>query len=249
MSSEKKLRINKFIAASGLCSRRKADDLIKQGHITINNQTVTSLGIMVSPEDDVKYKGKTLKLETSTYILLNKPKDCITTAKDQRNRSTVYDLIKNVPERVFPVGRLDRNTTGILLLTNDGELSTKLAHPSGQIPKLYEATLNKSFTKEDFNSLKQGITLDDGPVKIDDLAYPESNNAFKVGLKIHSGRNHVVRRIFAQLGYKVENLDRVLFANLTKKELPRGKWRYLQENEVRLLKQLTNDSEKHKKTL
>ena len=232
------IRLNKYIANSGICSRREADSLIQNGDIKVNGKIVTELGIKIKPADKVQYKGKTLRREKFIYILLNKPKDFITTTDDPQNRKTVIDLVRNhIPERVFPVGRLDRNTTGLLILTNDGELSEILAHPSYNIKKVYEAQLDKPIQQEHIDALDQGLELDDGPVKIDAFEVI-SSDATSIGLEIHSGRNRIVRRIFEKLGYKVVRLDRVMYSFLTKKDLPRGKWRFLKEFEVVRLKQL-----------
>jgi 23S rRNA pseudouridine2605 synthase len=232
------IRLNKFIANSGICSRREADVLILNGDIKVNGKVVFELGSKIKPTDKIQYKGKVLKREKFIYILLNKPKDFITTTDDPQNRKTVIDLVKNhIPERVFPVGRLDRNTTGLLILTNDGELSEILAHPSYNIKKVYEAHLDKPVQQDDLDALEKGIVLDDGPVKIDAFEVI-SPDATTLGLEIHSGRNRIVRRIFENLGYKVVRLDRVMYSFLTKKDLPRGKWRFLKEFEVVRLKQL-----------
>jgi len=232
------IRLNKFIANSGICSRREADILIQNGDIKVNGKVVFELGTKIKPADKVQYKGKALKREKFIYILLNKPKDFITTTDDPQNRKTVIDLVKNhISERVFPVGRLDRNTTGLMVLTNDGELSEILAHPSYNIKKVYEAHLDKPVQQDDIDALDQGLELDDGPVKIDAFEVI-SPDARAIGLEIHSGRNRIVRRIFEKLGYKVVRLDRVMYSFLTKKDLPRGKWRFLKEFEVVRLKQL-----------
>ncbi len=232
------IRLNKFIANSGICSRREADVLILNGDIKVNGKVVFELGTKIKPTDKIQYKGKVLKREKFIYILLNKPKDFITTTDDPQNRKTVIDLVKNhIPERVFPVGRLDRNTTGLLILTNDGELSEILAHPSYNIKKVYEVHLDKPVQQDDLDALDKEIILDDGPVKIDAFEVI-SPDARTIGLEIHSGRNRIVRRIFENLGYKVVRLDRVMYSFLTKKDLPRGKWRFLKEFEVIRLKQL-----------
>ena len=230
--------LNKFIAHSGVCGRREAVDLIKKEQITVNGEIITEPGFKVSDKDIIKFKGKKLSAKTTAvYILLNKPKDYITTSDDPKGRKTVLDLIKGAtPERVYPVGRLDRNTTGVLLLTNDGELAQKLTHPSYEIKKIYEVTLDKDLTKKDFESILSGITLEDGLIKADVLSFLEAKSKKSIGIEIHSGRNRIVRRIFESLGYSVEKLDRVLFANLTKKNVNRGRWRMLNEKEVRLLK-------------
>ncbi|MBX2930766.1 MAG: rRNA pseudouridine synthase [Chitinophagaceae bacterium] len=230
--------LNKFIAHAGICSRREAAELIKDGLVTVNKQPILEPGFKVTGKEDIKLKGKPLYIRHNLiYILLNKPKDYITTAKDPQGRKTVFDLIKNAAqERVYPVGRLDRNTTGVLLLTNDGELTQKLTHPSYEIKKIYEVKLDKPVTKKDMEAIASGITLDDGFIQADSIAYADTKDKSVVGIEIHSGRNRIVRRIFECLGYDVKNLDRVMFANLTKKDVERGKWRMLQEKEIRLLK-------------
>ena len=236
--SSGEIRLNRFIANSGICSRRDADKLIQNGDIKVNGKVIQELGFKVKPTDKVLYKGKILKREKFIYILLNKPKDFITTTEDPQDRKTVLDLIKkHVTERVYPVGRLDRNTTGLLLLTNDGELSEILAHPSYNIKKVYEVQLDKSLQDRDLVYLEEGLELEDGPVKIDDFSLLSSDKKM-VGLEIHSGRNRIVKRIFEKLDYKVVRLDRVMYAFLTKKDLPRGKWRFLKEHEVVRLKHL-----------
>lgn len=229
--------LNKFVAHGGVCGRREAAELIRQGLVTVNGDKVVEPGYKVRGNEDIKVKGKKIFLQRNlVYILLNKPKDYITTAKDPEGRKTVFDLIKGATkERVYSVGRLDRNTTGVLLLTNDGELAQKLTHPSYQIKKIYEVRLDKPVTKKDFETIATGITLEDGFVKADSLAYDEKDKSI-LGIEIHSGRNRIVRRIFEHLGYDVKNLDRVIFANLTKKNVDRGTWRMLQPKEVRLLK-------------
>ncbi len=230
--------LNKFIAHSGVCGRREAAELVKEGKVTVNGDKVFEPGYKVSGKDKVVVKGKAVFLQrNSVYILLNKPKDFITTANDPQGRKTVMDLVKQAtPERVYPVGRLDRNTTGVLLLTNDGELAQKLTHPSFEIKKIYEVTLDKPVTKKDLESILEGVTLEDGFVKADAAGYADPKDKHVIGIEIHSGRNRIVRRIFEHLGYDVKGLDRVMFANLTKKNVERGKWRFLQEKEVRLLK-------------
>lgn len=232
--------LNKFIAYCGICGRREAAELVKQGLITVNGDIVFEPGFKVLGNEDVKYKGKRIFLQHNlVYILLNKPKDYLTTAKDPEGRKTVYDLIRNASqERVYSVGRLDRNTTGVLLLTNDGELAQKLTHPSFQIKKIYEVTLDKPLTKHDFEELLNGVTLEDGFIKADAVGFVDAKDKRVIGVEIHSGRNRIVRRIFEHLGYDVRNLDRVMFANLTKKNVDRGKWRMLNEKEVRLLKHM-----------
>ncbi|MCS6795687.1 MAG: rRNA pseudouridine synthase [Raineya sp.] len=228
------IRLNRFIANAGVCSRREADELIKQGEIKVNGKVVTEMGFQVKPNDVVTYKGKVLKRQKFVYVLLNKPKNCITTTEDENARRTVMDLVKDAcNERIYPVGRLDRNTTGLLLLTNDGELARKLSHPSSNIKKVYQITLDKPITEEDFLQLEKGLELEDGFIKPDAVALLEPN---VLGMELHSGRNRIVRRMFEHLGYEVTKLDRTMYAGLTKKDLPRGKWRYLTQQEVIRLK-------------
>ncbi len=232
------IRLNKYIAHAGVCSRREADALIASGKIKVNGKVITELGYKVNPNDKITYKGEVLRKEKYVYILLNKPKDHITTAKDPQNRTTVLDIIhKHIDQRVYPVGRLDRNTTGLLLLTNDGELAERLSHPSYNIKKIYEVQIDKPLDEEDFLNIQQGLELDDGPIKPDELAIV-SEDRKTLGIEIHSGRNRIVRRIFESLGYRIMKLDRVMYAFLTKKDLPRGKWRFLQEHELKRMKQL-----------
>jgi 23S rRNA pseudouridine2605 synthase len=237
-SSNEQMPLNKYVAHAGICGRREAAELVKEGVVTVNGDVIYEPGYKVNETDKVTVKGKSIFLQQNlVYILINKPKDYLTTVKDPEGRKTVFDLIAGATkERVYPVGRLDRNTTGVLLLTNDGELAQKLTHPSFEIKKLYEVKLDKPVTKKDMESLLSGITLEDGFVKADSIAYADSKDKSIVGIEIHSGRNRIVRRLFEHLGYKVKNLDRVMFANLTKKNVDRGKWRYLNEKEVRLLK-------------
>lgn len=232
------IRINRYIANAGICSRREADKLIEAGVVKVNGEIITTLGYKVKPTDNVEVDGKKIKNEKKVYILLNKPKDYLTTTKDPQNRKIVMELIKDTcKERVFPVGRLDRKTTGLLLLTNDGELADKLMHPKSKVPKLYHVTLNKNFSGSDFEKLLKGIELEDGYIKPDALSYVMGKKN-ELGIEIHSGQNRIVRRIFEHLGYEVIKLDRVLYAGLTKKNLPRGKWRFLTEKEVNYLKML-----------
>lgn len=230
--------LNKFIAHSGICGRREAAIMVKDGLVVVNGSKILEPGFKVSASDKITVKGKQLFLQRNlVYILLNKPKDYITTAKDPEGRKTVLELIKGATtERVYPVGRLDRNTTGVLLLTNDGELAQKLTHPSYEIKKIYEVKLDKPLVKKDFEAILNGITLEDGFIQADAVAYADSKDSSVIGIQIHSGRNRIVRRIFEHLGYDVKNLDRVMFANLTKKNVDRSKWRMLSEKEVRLLK-------------
>lgn len=230
------IRLNRYIANAGVCSRRDADSLIEAGEIKVNGKVITEMGYQVKPGDVVKYGNRVLNPEKMLYVLLNKPKDFITTTDDPNDRRTVMDLVKNAgPQRIYPVGRLDRNTTGLLLLTNDGELAEKLTHPSYEIRKVYQAELDKPISTEDFEKLREGINLEDGFVKPDDLAIV-TPDAQVIGIEIHSGRNRIVRRMFEALGYEVTKLDRTVYATLDKKDLPRGNWRYLTEKEVIKLK-------------
>jgi len=230
------IRLNKFIANSGVCSRREADDYIVAGLITVNGQVITELGTKIQVTDDVRFNGERLHGEEKVYILMNKPKDFVTTVTDPNADRTVLDLVAGkCPQRVYPVGRLDKATTGVLLLTNDGELSDKLTHPSNRVRKIYHVFLDKNLSQSDFNKILEGVELEDGPMFADALSFIDEDES-QVGLEIHSGRNRVVRRMFEALGYKVKKLDRVLFAGLTKKGLRRGQWRFLTEQEVALLK-------------
>ncbi len=228
--------LNKFIAHCGISSRRDAAEMVKLGRVKVNNETITEPGHKVSGKDEVKVNGKKISLARNlVYILLNKPKDYITTTDDPQKRKTVLDLIR-IKERIYPVGRLDRNTSGVLLLTNDGELSQTLTHPSHEVKKVYHVTLNRGLEKKDFDHVLKGVDLEDGPASVDVLAYADVKDKTQLGVEIHSGRNRIVRRIFEHLGYDVKNLDRVMFAGLTKKNVERGKWRFLSEKEVRDLK-------------
>jgi 23S rRNA pseudouridine2605 synthase len=240
--------LNKFIAHSGICSRRDAADMVKAGKVIVNGQKIVEPGHKVSDKDDIKVNGKKLFIRRNlVYILLNKPKDFLTTTEDPQGRKTVMDIIKNATEeRVYPIGRLDRNTTGVLLLTNDGELAQKLSHPSYEIKKIYEVKLDKPLIKKDFDDIMSGINLEDGFIAPDLLAYADPKDKSVIGIEIHSGRNRIVRRIFEHMGYDVRNLDRVMYANLTKKNVDRGKWRFLTEKEVRLLKYLNASYTKNK---
>ena len=232
------VRLNKYIANSGICSRREADTYIETGLVTVNGKIVTELGTRVDPlKDDIRFNGTRIKGEKKVYLLMNKPKDFVTTLSDPHAEHTVMDLIsKNLcPERVFPVGRLDKATTGVLLLTNDGDLAARLTHPSNEVRKIYHAQLDKNLSREDFDKILAGIELEDGPIAADALSYVEGDKS-QLGLEIHSGRNRIVRRIFEHLGYRVKKLDRVYFAGLTKKALRRGAWRFLDEKEVAFLK-------------
>jgi len=234
--------LNKFIAHCGISSRRDAIPFIKEGKVTVNGNVVTEPGFKVTSTDNIVCNGKKLFITKNlVYILLNKPKDYITTTDDPQGRKTVLELTKHATsERVYPVGRLDRNTSGVLLLTNDGELTQRLTHPSYNVRKVYEVKLDKSLTKNDFEKILSGITLDDGEIHADALAYADSKDKSIIGIEIHSGRNRIVRRIFESLGYVVKALDRVLYADLTKKNVERGRWRYLAEKEIRALKSLHN---------
>lgn len=237
--NKKLIRLNKLIANAGICSRREADVLIQSGVVTVNGKVVTELGTKVPEDAEVRVDGQLLRKEPLRYILLNKPKNVITTCSDPRGRITVMDLIKGAcRERVYPVGRLDRDTTGLLILTNDGELARKLMHPSSRIKKVYEVTLDKRLTPEDFEKIKKGVWLDEKTfVEVDDLAYVDGTVTGKViGIELHSGQYHVVKRIFEKFGYRVIKLDRTRIDILTKKNLPRGRWRFLTETEVQLLK-------------
>jgi 23S rRNA pseudouridine2605 synthase len=230
------VRLNRYIANAGVCSRREADSLIAAGEIKVNGQPITEMGYLVKPEDTVTYGKKRLNREKMVYVMLNKPKDFITTTEDPEGRKTVMDLVSNASkERIFPVGRLDRNTTGLLLFTNDGELAQKLTHPSNNISKIYQVELDKPITREHFEMITNGLELEDGKAEVDDLAMIGDTDTF-LGIQIHLGKNRIVRRIFEHLGYEVVSLDRVQYAGLTKKDIPRGKWRYLSEKEVIRLK-------------
>jgi 23S rRNA pseudouridine2605 synthase len=231
------VRLNKYIANAGICSRREADQLIEAGAIKVNGKVVTELGTKVLPTDKVQYGDTTLRSELPVYVLLNKPKGFITTVDDPYDRKTVMGLVRNAAkERIYPVGRLDRNTTGLLLFTNDGDLAKKLTHPSHRIDKIYHVVLDKSLTKKDFEQIAAGIKLEDGFIKVDEISYVEGESKKEIGIRLHSGKNRIVRRIFETLDYKVMRLDRVVFAGLTKKDLPRGRWRHLTKEEVRYLK-------------
>ena len=234
------IRLNRFIANAGICSRRKADELIAAGVVSVNGEPVTELGFKVDPAKDlVRYNGESLKRERNVYVLLNKPKDYITTTDDPQERKTVMSLVEKASrERIYPVGRLDRNTTGLLLMTNDGDLAEKLSHPRNNITKLYQVELNKSLSQGDMNKIAFGVELEDGLIKPDQVSYVVGGSKKEVGIQIHSGKNRVVRRIFESLGYEVVKLDRVVYSHLTKKDLPRGRWRYLEEKEIIQLKHL-----------
>ena len=227
------IRLNKFLANAGVCSRREADEYIQAGVITVNGEVVTELGTKVLRTDEIKFHDQPVSLEKKVYVLLNKPKDYVTTSDDPQQRKTVMDLVKNCcKERIYPVGRLDRNTTGVLLLTNDGDMASKLTHPKFLKKKIYHVYLDKNVTAHDIQQIRDGITLEDGDIKADACEYADPVDKKQVGIEIHSGKNRIVRRIFEHLGYKVTKLDRVQFAGLTKKNLRRGDWRYLTEEEV-----------------
>ncbi len=235
---DEKMPLNKYIAHSGVCSRRDAVDIIKSGKVKVNDAVILEPGYKMSTGDIVVVNGKKITpAKNLVYILMNKPKDFITTTEDERGRKTVLDIIKNATkEKVYPVGRLDRNTSGVLLLTNDGDLTQKLTHPSNEIKKVYAVTLDKPLAKNHFDEILKGVPLDDGVANVDSLAYTDVKDKTQIGIEIHSGRNRIVRRIFEHYGYDVKNLDRVIFAGLTKKNGERGKWRFLSEKEVRDLK-------------
>ena len=231
------IRLNKYLANAGVCSRREADDFIQAGVVTVNGQVVTELGTKVLRGDEVKFHDQPVTLEKKVYVLLNKPKDYVTTSDDPQQRKTVMDLVKDAcPERIYPVGRLDRNTTGVLLLTNDGEMASKLTHPKFLKKKVYHVYLDKNVTMHDMQQIASGIELEDGEIHADAIEYADDHDKSQVGIEIHSGKNRIVRRIFESLGYRVTKLDRVQFAGLTKKNLRRGDWRFLTEQEVDMLR-------------
>ena len=231
------VRLNKFIANSGVCSRREADNFILAGVVTVNGEVVTELGTKVNVNvDDIRFNGERLKGENKVYIIMNKPKGYVTTASDPHADKTVMDLLKGCSTRVFPVGRLDKNTTGVLMFTNDGEIAEKLTHPSYDKKKIYQVSLDSKLKGEDYDKILKGIELSDGLIAADELEYIEEDDHRKLGIEIHSGKNRIVRRIFESLGYEVKALDRVYFAGLTKKGLKRGEWRFLTEGETNLLK-------------
>lgn len=232
------IRLNKLISNAGICARREADNLIQAGYITVNGQIITTLGYQVQLTDVVRYRNQILTTDRPVYILLNKPKDYITTVRDPQGRKTVLDLVKQAYQlRVYPVGRLDRNTTGLLLLTNDGQLAHKLAHPASQVTKAYEVSLAQPMLAADLRAIEDGVILTDGVVKIDQLAIV-SRDRKTLGIEIHMGKNRIIRRLFEHLGYQIVKLDRVVYANLTKKNLPRGQWRLLIDREIKYLKYL-----------
>ena len=235
-SPDEPIRLNKYLSTAGVCSRREADEMILRGEVKVNGVKITELGTKILFGDLVTIKEKVVTPEHKVYVLLNKPKNCVTTMSDPEGRLTVMDLIRKAcPERIFPVGRLDRNTTGVLLLTNDGELTSKLTHPQYMKKKIYAVTTDKDVTEEDMQRIADGIELSDGFIHADAISYVNETDKDQIGIEIHSGRNRIVRRIFEALGYKVKKLDRVYFAGLTKKDLPRGRWRYLTTEEVNML--------------
>jgi 23S rRNA pseudouridine2605 synthase len=232
-----KIRLNRFIAHSGVCSRREADELISNGLITVNGKVITDLGIKVSAGDDIRYKNKRLRAEKMVYILMNKPRGYVTTVEDPHADQTVLDLIDDAcTERVYPVGRLDKATTGVLLLTNDGDLTGKLTHPKYNRKKIYHVFLDKAVTRNDLTRLTEGVEIDEEMIAADAVSYADPEDKTQIGIEIHSGQNRIVRRMFEKLGYKVKKLDRVYFAGLTKKNLARGKWRFLTDKEISMLK-------------
>ena len=235
-SDTDEIRLNKFIANSGICSRREADTYIQAGLISVNGTIVTQLGTKVKPEDEVRFNGERVSGEQKVYIVMNKPKGFVTTASDPHADKTVMDLLKSCTSRVFPVGRLDKNTTGVLMFTNDGEIAEKLTHPSYDKKKIYQVTLDKDLSQADYDRIMSGIEFADGVISADELEYIDEKDHRKLGIEIHSGKNRIVRRIFESLGYSVKGLDRVYFAGLTKKGLKRGAWRYLSQGEVNILK-------------
>jgi 23S rRNA pseudouridine2605 synthase len=231
------MRLNRFIANAGVCSRREADTYISAGMVSVNGNIVTELGVKVLPTDEVRFDGTKLNTEKKVYLLLNKPKDFVTTTDDPHADKIVMDLVKDAcPERIYPVGRLDRNTTGLLLFTNDGDLSKRLTHPSHTMKKVYQVSLDRPVTMEHLQQIADGIELEDGKIAADAISYISHEEKDEVGIEIHTGRNRIVRRIFEHFGYRVKKLDRVLFAGLTKKNLPRGKYRFLTEKEIQFLK-------------
>ncbi|NLA49556.1 MAG: rRNA pseudouridine synthase [Bacteroidales bacterium] len=231
------IRLNRYIAGSGLCSRREADEFITRGFISVNGKTITDLGTKVSTRDNVKYKGRKLQPEKKVYLLINKPAGYVTTTKDPHAERTVSDLVRHAcPERIYPVGRLDKDSTGVLLMTNDGDLTKKLTHPKYERKKIYHVHLNKAVIRSDLFRIVEGISVDGSIVRVDSVEYADPDDRKQVGIELHSGQNRVVRKIFESLGYRVSKLDRVYFAGLTKKNLPRGKWRFLTQKEITMLK-------------
>lgn len=230
------IRLNKYLANAGISSRRDADNLIKAGLVKINGQVIIEMGHKVLPEDEVTFNGSMITPEKKVYLVLNKPKGFITTVTDPKARKTVMELVSNAgPERIYPVGRLDRPTTGVLLFTNDGDMAKRLTHPSHGAKKIYDVSLDKKLSQTDFNKIQEGLELEDGPIKVDEISFVEERNKNNVGVILHSGKNRIVRRIFESLGYEVTKLDRVMFAGITKKSLSRGHWRKLTEKEISFL--------------
>ena len=240
-------RLNKFISNAGVCSRRQADEYIKAGYVKVNDVAVLEMGYKVKPRDVVKFKNKKIQNEKKVYVLLNKPKGYLTTTSDDRERKTLIELVSTVKDvRLYPVGRLDRNSTGVILMTNDGELAQKLSHPSGEVTKVYQVELDKKLEMKDLQAIRAGLDLEDGKARVDEIDFtlPRGDDRF-IGIELHSGKNRIVRRIFEHLDYEVAKLDRVLYAGLTKKNLPRGKWRFLTDKEVIFLKYfIANKKEK-----
>ena len=237
------IRLNKYISNAGICSRREADELIESGVVQVNGKTITEMGYRVKPSDIIKYGGQTLKKERMVYLVLNKPKDYITTVDDPQKRRTVLELVQNAcKERIYPVGRLDRSTTGLLMFTNDGELTKKLTHPRYGVRKIYHVELDKPLKRQDLDQISEGLELEDGEIKVDEISYVgDGKDKTQIGVELHSGKNRIVRRIFEHLGYNVRKLDRVMFGSLTKKELPRGRWRFLTDAEVGILNMISAD--------
>ncbi|MDL2228375.1 rRNA pseudouridine synthase, partial [Odoribacter sp. OttesenSCG-928-L07] len=233
------IRLNKYIADAGICSRRQADDLISSGSVKVNGVVIDQLGAKINKTDKVQIGGETLRHEKLKYLLLNKPKGYVTTMSDPEKRNTVLQLVHNAcKERIYPVGRLDRNTTGLLLFTNDGDLANKLMHPRSNVEKIYSVELDKPLTKTDMRTIAEGIELEDGFIAVDAIDYSSPTSKKEIGVQLHSGKNRIVRRIFEKLGYEVIKLDRTLYAGLTKKDLPRGRWRFLTEQEISYLKMI-----------
>lgn len=248
-SAQEETRLNKFISNAGVCSRRQADEYIKAGYVSVNDEVVLEMGYKVKQKDVVKFKNKKVQNDKKVYVLLNKPKGYLTTVSDDRERKTVMELVNTVKDvRLYPVGRLDRNSTGVLLMTNDGELAQKLSHPSGEVTKVYQVELDKPLDQKDLLKIREGVELEDGKAKVDQVEYTLPRGDDKhVGIELHSGKNRIVRRIFEHLDYEVQKLDRVLYAGLTKKNLPRGKWRFLTEKEIIFLKYFTANKKEKKK--
>lgn len=244
LESDEPIRLNKYLSNSGICSRRVADQYIAAGRVSVNGDIVTELGVQVRPTDQISVDGKPISLESKVYVLLNKPKNCVTTLTDPEGRRTVIDLVRNAcPERIYPVGRLDRNTTGVLLLTNDGELGVRLMHPAYRKKKVYEVVLDRPVAIEHMRQIAEGFDLEDGAIHADAISYIQNEDHNRVGIEIHSGRNRIVRRIFEHFGYRVVQLDRVYYAGLTKKDLPRGRWRYLTDQELQYLRMGVKEEE------